>query len=623
MGAVTTAALVLAIAAVTPNLAHAADAPVLRKGAISIGGGMAGAERGYSYYVSPGANRFGYNLVVYALHDNGQTAEEFAQSSGWLKVADANNLVVIFPEARDKTWSPFSGENDAYLKAVSDHASTHMTIDPPAGAPAAPGPGGRGGGAIRIGTWQPWQYYTGAGAGAVAAQEFAINYPGLVTAVATLDGAPYDGAYARGDEKAQGFLQNQRGGHMAIPQSQPLKKNVAVPAWLFTTGAPTPAETKAANYWKSNDAVAPAARTREIAGFQTAVYTNAAAPVQEVRTTVVPEGTKYDERLASAIWTQFFTHVARWTDAPNGTLGPMMSEPEVNQTFQVKTSTVGDRTYKYYVKTPSNYRQGQSLPLVIALHGAGFPAWLYQSQVRIHEVGEKEGFVTVYLNGQQNRWDFTKPDGPDAKALEQLIGEMATGYGIDRSRVYLQGFSFGSGMTYMMGIAHPELFAAVSPNSGIGDMTPEVNAWAANLKAKSDVRIPEMIIYGNMDPGGSTDGKIPATGVLRTAIDQVKKFNNITTPDRTTRFNSPFTAPYDILVPGAKLTVVGTDARFPAGRFLKYDYMSADPKPLPLFSFVMVNDMPHGSDPRQAQMMWDYFKNWKRNPDGSLAYVQR
>ncbi|HTI67509.1 MAG TPA: PHB depolymerase family esterase [Caulobacteraceae bacterium] len=635
-GAALAAAMLLAAA--STQSAYAADAPILRKGSVSIGGGMAGGERSYSYYVSPGANRFGYNLVVYALHDNGQSAEEFARSSGWLKVADEHNLVVVFPEGPNKTWSPYSTDNSIYLKAVYDNASNHMTVDRPTGAaPPLPAPDAgaprvvaqgdepaaarRPAGPIRIGTWQPWQYFTGAGAGAIAAQEFAIDYPGVVTALATLDGVAYDAAYRKGEETVQGFLENQRGGHMAKPQYQPAKKDVPVPTWLFTSGPPNAAESRLANYWKHSDAVTPAAATRVVGGFQTVVYTNAAHPEQQVRTTAAPEGTKYDAGMAEAIWSQFFAHIARWTDSPNGTLGPMMTEPEVNQAFTIKTLASGDRTYKYYVKTPSSYRKGQSVPLVIALHGGNYPAWMYLSQIRMHEVGEKEGFVTVYLNGQNNFWDFTKADGADAQTIEKLIGQVATDYGIDRSRVYLQGFSFGSGMTFMMGMAHPELFAAVSPNSGIGDTPVDVDAWVRNLKAKSDIRIPEMMIYGAMDPGGSTDGKIPATGILRTAIDRMKTYNHITTPDRTAKFVSPNTAPYDILVPGAKLTVSGVDAHFPAGRFLRYDYVSADPKPLPLFSFVLVNDMPHGSDLRQAQMAWDFFKNWRRNPDGSVVYV--
>src|SRR5258706_14187663 len=121
----------------------------------------------------------------------------------------------------------------------------------------------------------------------------------------------------------------------------------------------------------------------------------------------------------------------------------------------------------------------------------------------MHEVGKKEGFITVYVNAQQNRWDFTDPDGADSKYIHNVIDDLATSYGADRSRVYMQGFSFGSGMTYMMGIAHPELFAAVSPNNGIGPMPDAVLARAKGFKAKSDVRTPMSICYADVAADGA------------------------------------------------------------------------------------------------------------------------
>jgi poly(3-hydroxybutyrate) depolymerase len=469
----------------------------------------------------------------------------------------------------------------------------------------------------------PFHYVTGSGAGARVAQEFVINHPGVFAAVATLDGGTYDAALAKGNEPAQGYFQDLRGGKNARPVWKQLKKNVPVAAWLFTTGAPSAAETRQIDYWKRSDAVAPAARSASFAGLKTAIYSNPKRSTEQVRTTVLSASARYDPTMASTIWNDFFQHVARWSSSPNGDVGPMLTEAEVNQKFEVRTADVAGKAYKYYVKTPASYRKGQSLPVVISAHGAFYPAWLYLSQIRMHEVGEKEGFITVYVNAQQNRWDFTDPDGADSKYIQHVIDDVATSYGADRSRVYMQGFSFGSGMTYMMGIAHPELFAAVSPNNGIGPMSEAVLARVKELKAKSDVRTPMMIVYGDVDAGGSTDAKVPAQGVLRGAIDEMKLYNRITTPDRVERFLSPNTAPYDVLALGGRKVGVGVDARYPLGRFQITHYVSSDAKPLNLLDFVWVTDMSHGGDAREAQLEWDYFKQWQRNPDGSLRFVAR
>jgi hypothetical protein len=167
------------------------------------------------------------------------------------------------------------------------------------------------------------------------------------------------------------------------------------------------------------------------------------------------------------------------------------------------------------------------------------------------------------------------------------------------------------------------LFAAISPNSGIGPMSKEVEARVAEVKAQSDVRIPTMMVYGDVDSGGSVDGKIPAQGVIRGAFDELKAYDHISTQDRTQPFNSDNSEPYEVLVPGVKLVRGGIDKQYPLGRFEIYRYASADPAPLNLFSFVWVADMAHGSDPRQAQLEWDYFKRWHRNADGSLTHTDR
>jgi poly(3-hydroxybutyrate) depolymerase len=617
---------------------------------------VAGADRSYFYYVSSHFRPDAYNYVVYALHDNGQTAEEFARKSGWIKLAEADGFVVVFPESNDKSWSAVSGAEDAYLKAVYDHASRRLMVrggegggQRPGGAGGARQPragqeaagaqegaraqagGGEGeggpragaggaGGAQRVSTWPTFHYLTGVGAGATVAQEFVLDYPGVFAAVATLNGGAYDAAYAHGTEEAQGLFKYFREGKVAKPVWKEAKQDVPVAAWLFTTGTPSGAISKLEKYWKHADAVAAAATHSSIGQFQTTIYRNSEHEARQIRTTTLADTAGYDEAMANVIWHDFFEHIGRWPSSPNGDLGTLLTEAEIAKSFDIHTVEIANRSYKYYVKTPSTYRKGQSLPVVLAAHGAFFPIIQYMNQIKMHEVGEKKGFITVYLNGYQNRWEFIDPDGPDAQFVLRAIDEVVSAYGADRSRVYMQGFSLGSGLTYMMGITHPRVFAAISPNNGIGPMSPQVEARIAEIAKAGDLRIPTMIVYGDVDSGASADAKIPAQGVLRGAIDEMKRVNKITTPDKVERFNSPNTAPYDVLLLGGKNVGAGVDKRYPKGRFQITTYTSAAPQPLDLFSFVWVTDLPHAADPRTAQLEWDYFKHWRRNADGSVAF---
>src|SRR3984893_12344713 len=612
------AATVAAQDPVTAATDHPMTAPAdrpLGQNTISVDG----EDRTYSYFVSSRANRSTFTFVVFALPNNGEPTEQFAGASGWRKLAEDNGFAVVFPEAAKMTWAAYSGGEDHYLKAVFDHVRTHLMF-PGAGAPGGGGRrgdgeapragaggnregGNREGGANREGggnrpnrvsTWAPFYYLTGSGAGGTVGQEFAINHPGLFAAVATLDAAPFAAAYVNGDEPAQSYIQHMRPGKNVPPAWKQLKKEVPVAVWIFNSGAASAAQTKEADYWKRSNAVGKAAVSKTLGGFKTEIYSNPHNDAQQVRVTTVGAATKYDAAMTSAMWSDLFAHVARWTSSPNGDIGSMLSEAEVDSMFQVKTVDVGSgNPLSSYVKLPSASGRGRPLPVVICAHGANFPAWLYLSQMKMHEVGEHEGFITVYPNAHNNMWDFTRPDGSDQKFIEAMIQDVVKAYGADRSRIYMQGFSFGSGMTFAMGISHPELFAAISPNNGFGALSKEVQAWVEAVKAKSDIRIPAMMVYGAVDSGSSVDGTIPAQGVLRDAIDQFKAYDHITAPDRTEKVSSANSDPYEALVPGGKFVRAAVDRHYPDGRFQIYQYASADPKPLGLFDVVWVKDLSH------------------------------
>jgi hypothetical protein len=89
------------------------------------------------------------------------------------------------------------------------------------------------------------------------------------------------------------------------------------------------------------------------------------------------------------------------------------------------------------------------------------------------------------------------------------------------------------------------------------------------------------------------------------------------------KFNSRYTAPYEVVNFKGKLEPAAIDKHYPAGRFQVFSYMSADPKPLNLVRVAWILDVPHAYDLREARLQWDYFKHWSRNTDGSLTYSEK
>ncbi|HTI65967.1 MAG TPA: PHB depolymerase family esterase [Caulobacteraceae bacterium] len=617
-------ALAVMLAAMGPAQVRAADAaaavpeaPALVRNTISVGG----VERSYSYFASSKANSWTGGPVVFALHDNGQTAQEFAVQSGWMKVAEDGGFAVVFPEAANRTWAANSGGEAEYLKAVFEHARTGIVSRFP-GDRAPANPAGGGGGPTRVPASDPLRYLTGVGAGAIVAEEFAIDQPGRIAAIATLDGVAFDAAYLKGDEPAQAFfLHNRVKNESVAPHVAQLKKQVPLAAWLFTTGAATPAQAKQAEYWKQSNGVAGPGADREIGGFRATVFRNPANPAQEVRTSAVPLEGRYGETMASTLWTDFFSRVVRWPSAPNGDLTAFRTEAEIDKAFEQRTIDLGEgRASKYYVKLPSSYRKGQSLPVVVSAHGGVQPAWLYINQIRMDEVGEKEGFITVYPQGPRNFWLNRTPDGPDPKFIELLVKDVIATYGADPTRIYMQGFSQGSGLTQLMGLTRPQMFAAIAPMSALNPFAQEVQDRVDEV-AQRKIRIPMILMYGAVDAATSVDGEMPARGQLRTVFEGLKAYNNVTTPDKVERINSIHAAPYDYVIPQGKPSRAGVDKTYPDGRFKVYEYMSADRKPLNLLTLVWGVDLTHATDPREAQLAWDYMKKWRRNRDGTLTYT--
>ena len=95
------------------------------------------------------------------------------------------------------------------------------------------------------------------------------------------------------------------------------------------------------------------------------------------------------------------------------TFSPLKTEDEINRLFDIHTVQLGDRTYKYYVRTPPGYTKGHPLPVVFLAHGFAFPPWMYMQEMGMEKVAQKEGFITVYFNGSNNAWTPNIPDTLD------------------------------------------------------------------------------------------------------------------------------------------------------------------------------------------------------------------
>lgn len=120
----------------------------------------------------------------------------------------------------------------------------------------------------------------------------------------------------------------------------------------------------------------------------------------------------------------------------------------------------------------------QGLPsqpaLVIACHGMNQDAPYLQNEAKWELVADTAKFVVVYANGENRSWDIS--GNKDIQFMEAIIDTMYQRHHINRSRVYLTGFSMGGMFTYHCANRMADKIAAFAPVSGYNMGGPNANA---------------------------------------------------------------------------------------------------------------------------------------------------
>ncbi|MVM35352.1 alpha/beta fold hydrolase [Spirosoma sp. HMF4905] len=140
------------------------------------------------------------------------------------------------------------------------------------------------------------------------------------------------------------------------------------------------------------------------------------------------------------------------------------------------------QTRLYWLHVPPVYKQNDELlPLVIALHGGGGSGQQFESQSKLSEKADQEGFIVVYPDGLQNpgvlglrTWNAGNCCGQiasvqhvdDVGFMRKLIDKLVATRRVDPKKVYALGHSNGAMLCYRLACELPDKLAAIAANSG-------------------------------------------------------------------------------------------------------------------------------------------------------------
>ena len=177
----------------------------------------------------------------------------------------------------------------------------------------------------------------------------------------------------------------------------------------------------------------------------------------------------------------------------------------------------------YRVHVPKGYSPETALPLVVVIHGAFSTAKEIEKETGFSVLADQEGFVVLYPNGMGifgflQHWNAGHCCGKaaadnidDVGFVSATIEDVCSLVNVDRSRIYMVGFSNGGMLTYRFGAEHPEMVAAIAPLAASigGKPSPESTAWRI---PSPKLPLPVIIFHGMADDnvpyrGGSVKGK--------------------------------------------------------------------------------------------------------------------
>ncbi len=125
---------------------------------------------------------------------------------------------------------------------------------------------------------------------------------------------------------------------------------------------------------------------------------------------------------------------------------------------------VGDRSY--HVRVPDKWDGTSPLPVLLHFHGWGRQGTLTVQHGRIAIDDIADHVLLLGPNGLRGSWAFRNNGSRDTEFALAVLEDAAKRYPIDRSRVFVSGYSWGANMAWRFACERGDLVAGLIAVSG-------------------------------------------------------------------------------------------------------------------------------------------------------------
>lgn len=445
---------------------------------------------------------------ILVLGENGQTADDLLEHSGWCEIADTEEckerLIVFFLEPENGTWNMDEayGTPDgdvAYINAAALAAADRKLFC----------------------VHESKFYLVGCKEGGVLANMAAAYDPAFFAGVASVGGSAVSERYLT--DCGQAYALNLDGFEDPEHRKDIRKQDIPMPAWIIDDPTVSTGTGDAIlTYWRN---ACEAEEGCQLSPDQYEYYRvkeTPYAPNQEkeayrvCHSSIPGASEQYAKRLQRRIWKDFLYRQRRWMSSPGGELR-VTKDPVRDLGMEYHYEEFDGWMREWYVYIPQSVRQNpeKKVPLVLAMHGYTCTGEIYAGNSGWYDVAEKYGFIVVFPSALHakvdmpeqglmpdwaplNAWNvFLEDDRPDElKFFSFLLDKMIAEYPVDEHRVFATGHSWGSLMTEMLALGLTERFAAVAPCSGAFFGGAYEKMTSLPYAAENGVQLPIWMFWG-------------------------------------------------------------------------------------------------------------------------------